>query len=359
MEGSVTATPPSNADAANASATNSRVIAYVANADSREISVLSLAEESGELTAIETVAAGGRAMPMAVSPDRTTLYAALRSEPYGVARFAIDPGSGRLTLVATTPLVDNMAYLALDQSGRYLFAASYSGSRISVNRVGAAGAVDPEPLTVMPTGKHAHAILTDPSNRFLFVPCLGDDRILQFRFDAATGEITPNDPPWVGTRPGSGPRHLVFHPDRRFAFGINELDGTVNIYRLEPGGALAPLATVSALPEGFSGKPWAADIHLTPDGRWLYTSERTSSTLAAFGVDAGNGTLTPLGHYSTETQPRGFAIAPDGRYLVASGEMSNGVSSYAIDERSGALRHVSRVRVGDDPNWVEIATLPG
>jgi 6-phosphogluconolactonase len=250
-----------------------------------------------------------------------------------------------------------MAYLALDQSGRYLFAASYSGSRISVNRVGPAGAVDPEPLTVMPTGKHAHAVLTDPSNRFLFVPCLGDDRILQFRFDAANGEITTNDPPWIDTRSGSGPRHLVFHPDRRFAFGINELDGTVNSYRLEPGGTLTLLETVSALPEGFSGKPWAADIHLTPDGRLLCTSERTSSTIATFRVDAGSGELTLLGHTETETQPRGFAIDPGGKHLVAAGERSNGVSSYAIDERSGALRHVSRVRVGDDPNWVEIVDV--
>lgn len=351
MGEAMTTTQPSTA--------NARVVAYVSNADSSEISVLRLDEQRGELTVIETVAAGGRAMPMAVSPDRANLYAALRSEPYGVARFAIDPGSGRLTLLATTPLVDNMAYLALDQSGRYLFAASYSGSRISVNRLGAAGAVDPEPLAVMPTGKHAHAVLTDPSNRFLFVPCLGDDRILQFRFDAANGEIMPNNPPWVGAQPGAGPRHLVFHPNRRFAFGINELDGTVNSFRLEPGGTLAPLATVSALPEGFSGKPWAADIHLTPNSQFLYTSERTSSTLATFGVDAGTGELTPLGHTKTETQPRGFAIDPDGRFLVAAGEASNGVSSYAIDERSGALRHVSRVSVGEDPNWVDIVNVPG
>lgn len=355
----MTTTPPSATGAANAFGKNGGVIAYVSNAGSREISVLGLHEQRGRLTVIETVAAGGRVMPMAVSPNRGSLYAALRSEPYGVARFAIAPGSGRLTLVETTPLVDNMAYLSLDQSGRYLFAASYSGSRISVNRIHAEGEVDPEPLAVMPTGTHAHAVLTDPSNRFLFVPCLGDDLILHVRFDAANGKITPNEPTAVGTQPGAGPRHLVFHPGRRFAFGINELDGTVNSYRFEPGGTLALLATVSALPEGFSGKPWAADIHLTPDGRFLYTSERTSSTLAAFGVDAGTGELTPLGHTKTERQPRGFAIDPQGKYLVAAGEESNGVSSYAIDQRSGGLRHVSRVGAGENPNWVEIVNVPG
>jgi 6-phosphogluconolactonase len=335
-----------------------RAIVYVANAGSGDISVLAL-DGDGGLTHIETVPAGERVMPLAVSPDRRFLYAALRSEPYSVRVFAIAPEDGRLTLVGSAPLADNMAYLATDRSGRFLFGASYSGSRFSINTIGPDGAAATAPLAVIPTGQNAHAVATDPTNRFLFVTNLGDDQIQQYRFDASTGEVTPNDPPAVATRPGGGPRHFVFHPHSQLVFCLNELDGAVDSYRLEEGGTLTPLASVSVLPDGFEGKPWAADLHLTPDGRFLYASERTSSTLAAFRVDGGSGNLVPIGHYPAETQPRGFNIDPDGRFLVVAGEESNGVSVYAIDGQTGVLRQGSHLDVGLAPTWVEIIALPG
>jgi 6-phosphogluconolactonase len=332
-------------------------IVYVSNADSQEISVLELSAADGRVSALEIVPTAGRVMPLAISPDCRFLYAGLRSEPYAVLVFAIDPASGRLRQHKTAPLADNMAYLSTDRRGRYLFGASYSGSRISVNAIGPDGQIDPSPLAVIPTGKNAHAVATDPSNRFLFVSCLGDDVILQYRFDEANGTVTANEPPAIATQEGAGPRHFVFHPTSPYLFCLNELDGTVNTYRLEASGTLTPLASVSVLPDDFTGKPWAADIHLTPDGRFLYTSERTSSTLTAFSVNSERGTLTVVGHYPTETQPRGFAIDPAGAYLLAAGEKSNGLSLYAIDHQSGALRALSRLSVGQDPNWVEIIDL--
>ncbi len=331
-----------------------RHIVYVSNADSREISVLELNAADGRVTPVETMPVGGRVMPLAISPGRRFLFAGLRSEPFTVRVFAIDPANGTLSHHATAPLPDNMAYLSTDRTGRYLFGASYSGSRISVNAIGPDGQVGPTPLAVIPTGRNAHAVATDPTNRFLFVTCLGDDLILQFHFDEATGALTPNDPPAVRTKPGAGPRHFVFHPHRQLVFCLNELDGTVDTYRLEDAGTLGLLATVSILPGDFTGKPWAADLHLTPDGRFLYASERTSSTLAAFRVDAERGTLTAIGHEPTEMQPRGFNIAPAGAYLLAAGEKSNGVSVYTIDQANGSLRKVSRISVGEGPNWVEI-----
>ena len=251
-----------------------------------------------------------------------------------------------------------MAYLSTDRSGRYLFGASYAGSRISVNTLLPGGEIDSTPLAVIATGKNAHAIATDPSNAFLFVSCLGDDAIHQYRFDATTGQITPNEPATVATRNGAGPRHFVFHPNRRVVYGINELDGAVNTYRFENSGVLTLLSSQSALPADFRGTPWAADIHLTPDGHFLYTSERTSSTLAAFRVEGDSGALALIGHYGTERQPRGFAIDPEGKYLLAVGETSNCLTTYEIDQSTGALRSLSRLDVGKDPNWVEIIALP-
>jgi len=118
------------------------------------------------------------------------------------------------------------------------------------------------------------------------------------------------------------------------------------------------LQTRTTLPAGFNGKPWAADLHLTPDGRYLYASERTSSTLSAFRVDAATGMLEPLGQTPTEKTPRGFAIDPQGRYLIASGQDSHSVSVYAIDAATGALGTPKRLPVGKNPNWIEIVEMP-
>ncbi|HUG25636.1 lactonase family protein [Piscinibacter sp.] len=333
-------------------------IVYIANADSKEISVLRLDPASGELVPVQTVPVGGQVMPLAVSPDRTHLYAALRSQPYTVASFRIDPASGRLAAIGSNPLPDSMASIGLDRGGRHLFAASYGGHKLSVSPIGADG-VTGGALQVLPTGQNAHAVLIDPSNRHLLVTNLGSDAVMQLRFDAATGQLTPNAVPTYAGRAKAGPRHLVFHPNARFVYLLNELDASVDVLAFDgQAGTLSLVQTVSSLPGGFNGKPWAADLHLTPNGRVLYTSERTSSTLAAFAVDATSGRLKLLSHTPTEKQPRGFNIDPSGRYLVAVGQLSHAATVYRIDRETGALEALKSHAVGQNPNWVEIVDLP-
>jgi 6-phosphogluconolactonase len=332
-------------------------VVYVANADSRDIDVLELNESNGRLTIIEKVPVAGHVMPLAISPNRTFLYASLRSEPHSLSSFAINPANGKLTLRATVPLPGNMAYISTDRTGCFLFGASYDDNKISINVITATGDVVPCPLAVIRTGKNAHAIATDTSNKFLFVSNLGDDVILQYRFDEQSGQVTPNDPPAVEIRKGSGPRHFVFHPNARFVFGTNELDGSVSTYRFNASGTLRLLDSSSVMPSGFNGKPWTADIHLTPDGRFLYASERASNTIAAFRIDDNIGKLIPIGNYPTETQPRGFNIDPEGKYLLAAGQISNALSTYAINQEGGALHKLSRRDGGRNPNWIEIVKL--
>jgi 6-phosphogluconolactonase len=251
------------------------------------------------------------------------------------------------------------AYLSLDRSGHYLFGASYFGNKISVNAINTDGEINPKPLSVTATGKNAHCIRTDLSNKFLFVSNLGSDVIVQCRFDETTGNIVPNEPSVAQTRKGAGPRHFVFHPNRRLLFCTNELDGTVSAYRLEAAGTLTPLDSSSAMPPHFQGgAPATADLHFTPDGRFLYVTERTSSTIAAFRVDGENGKLTLIESYPTETQPRGFNIDPGGKYLLVVGQKSNGLSICEIDQKDGTLRKLSHLDVGKNPNWVEIIALP-
>ncbi len=331
-------------------------VVYVSNADSGDITVLAMAADGG-LAPRQTVEVGGTLMPLAVSPCRRFLHAARRSAPLAVASFAIDPASGTLRPLGEAALPASMAYLATDRSGRWLFAASYQGDLLTLSPIGADGRVGAVQQTVA-TGPHAHAILAAPSNRHVFATSLGGGVVLQFRFDAERGRLEPNDPPALAARAGAGPRHFRFHPHGRFVYLLNELDATLDVLAFDAeAGTLAPRQTVPTLPPGFAGEPWAADLQLTPDGRFLYSCERRSSTLAAFRIDAESGGLSGLGHTPTETQPRGFAIDPSGRFLLAVGQRSDHLSRYAIDPASGALALVQRVAVGRNPNWVEIVEL--
>ncbi|MEJ7686029.1 MAG: lactonase family protein [Variovorax sp.] len=330
---------------------------YVSNADSGDISVLALDGRSGALSALQTVAIGGRVMPMALSPDRRMLYAARRTDPLAVVALSIDRESGRLALEGEAPLPHSMAYLAVDHSGRWLFSASYGGNMVAVSPIAACG-MPHAARQVIATGPNAHCIVAGPGNAHVYATSLGSDLLMHFRFDSTTGALASAEPPALQLPAGSGPRHLVFDRRSRFAYLLGELDGSITLLRIDAGsGAPSPLQTVSVLPPGFAGKPWAADLHLTPDGRFLYASERRSNTLAMFVVDAHSGMLSPIGHVPAPAQPRGFAIDPQGRFLLAAGEMSDGVGVYSIDADGGKLTHCADMPVGRGPNWIETVAL--
>lgn len=327
---------------------------YVSNADSHEISVLALDTNAGTLRSVQTLPAGGMAMPLALSPDQTKLYVALRSEPYTAAAFTIDGATGQLSPLGSAALPDSMAWISTDRSGRWLFAASYGGHRASVSPLAADGKPAPA-VQVVPNGKNAHAAIADAANRHVYVTSLGTDQVFQWRFDATTGQLTPNDPPALAARAGSGPRHLVFHPNGRHAYLLGELDATVELLEVDAAkGQLSRKQHWATLPAGSTVQPWAADLHLTPDGRFLYTSERNSSTLAIWRVDASTGALSLVGHQATEQQPRGFQIDASGQWLIAAGQVSNAVTLYRIDRESGRLTPTQRLPVGQGPNWIEI-----
>lgn len=331
---------------------------YVSNADSQEISVLQMDRANGALTAIETVNVGGTVMPMALSPDKRVLYAALRSQPFRVVSFGIDPASGKLRKLGEAALADSMANIDVDRTGKWLFAASYGGHKITVNAIdkdGLVGAVQ----QLIPTQPNAHAIHVDAANRHVFATRLGGDNLSAWRFDAATGTLSAHEPALVASTPKSGPRHFTWDAAQRHAYLLCELDASLAVFDYDAArGTMREVQRTSVLPPGFAGKPWAADLHLAPDGRHLYASERTTSTIAVYEVDSSSGQLEKLTSVPTEKTPRGFAIDPSGRYLVASGQESHAIAVYAIDAASGALTPLQRYVVGKNPNWIEIVELP-
>jgi 6-phosphogluconolactonase len=351
------------------SAMTAATYVYVSNAEDGDIGMYTL-QADGALKPGVRSKADKMVMPMSISPDKRYLVAATRNKPFTAYTYHINRSTGALKLIGTGPLAESLPYIEHDRTGRFVLGASYGADLVSVNPVGSDGKVR-EAIQVIPTARNAHAIRTDNTNRFVFVPHLGTDQVFQFLFDPTSGRLTPNTPPLLQMKAGTGPRHLVISPDNRFVFLLNELTATVSVLSLNgKTGILREVQSISALPPDtrlVPGAPrptpgrntdndiWASDLHLTPNGRFLYAAERTSSSIGAFRVE--DGKLTYLGSTPTEKQPRGFAIDPAGRFMVVSGQKSDTLSSYAIDPSSGALKLVGRYPTGKDSNWVEIVSF--
>jgi 6-phosphogluconolactonase len=347
---------------------------YVSNAEDGDIATYRMLPENGALEPGPRVRVAPMVMPMATSHDKRFLFAAVRSKPYSVVTFSIDPRTGALAPVSSSPLPESMCYISLDKTGRYLFGACYAGSLVSVQAMDKDGRISTEPLQLIATGRNAHSIRIDGSNRFVFVPTLGSDAVFQFKFDAKSGRLSSNTPSLILVKPTTGPRHVITSPDNRFVYVDGEMFGTVTTFALDSvTGLLTEVDSASGVPpdrklvagtvrgsqpgRNTDSDIWAADIHMTPDGRFLYMSERTTHTLAQFDVDAATGKLTYRGSTATEKQPRGFAIDPAGKFLVASGEKSETISIYPIDQVTGALRTPQKYPTGKGANWVEIVSF--
>ncbi len=206
---------------------------YVSGAEDATIDAYVMDAKTGALRSIGKAEAGKLVMPMAVSPNKKFLYAVVRSQPTRVITYAIDDKTGALTQKATAPLPDSMPYVSTDRSGHFLFTASYGGDKIAVSPIGADGLVSAEAIQVLPTGRNAHSILVDRTNRFAYSANLGANQVLQFSFNAKTGKLTPLDPPAVKPEPGHGPRHLAFSRDNKFLYVLNELSGHVTQYAID------------------------------------------------------------------------------------------------------------------------------
>jgi 6-phosphogluconolactonase len=228
-------------------------------------------------------------------------------------------------------------------------AANYGGGSVTVLPVDQKGALGPavafakhQGSSVHPRqqGPHAHCINLDASNRFALCADLGLDKVLIYSFDAKNGSLSPNDKQaFVKVSPGAGPRHFAFHPVLPFAYVINELDSTVTAFRWNSEqGKLTVLQSVSTLPEDFNGKSTTAEIAVSPDGRFLYGSNRGHDSIAVFSINLDTGRLSCFSHHSSGGQtPRNFAIAPNGQFLLAANQQSHNVVVFRIDRQTGKL----------------------
>jgi 6-phosphogluconolactonase len=345
---------------------------YVCLQDDDKIATFAIDAATGQLSPQAAVPAAGGPSVMAISPDRRTLYVGHRTQP-AISSFRIDQAGGGLTLLGTAAQPHAPTFLAPDRTGKYLLCAYYQGGGAAVYRVGDDGAVGTPSHDWLATDTGAHAIATDRSNRFAFVPHIarlndnvleppknnpGPNAIMQFRFDAGTGRLSPNSPYRVEPGELLGPRHYCFHPTLDVVYFSNEQGCSVTAYRLDGAtGILSAAQTVSTLPRGYTARNTCSQIHLTASGRFLYVGNRGHNSIAGFAVDPGTGHLSAAGQVPTEAVPSAFALDPAGNFLFAAGTASNRLASYRINGETGALMPLARQAIGRRPAAVLAASL--
>lgn len=285
---------------------------------------------------------------LAIHPGQKLLYAANETGKSGtVSAFAIQADGTLAPLNQQPSEGQSPCHLVVDKAGKHVLVANYSSGTAAVLPVGADGQLGPASATIRNEGKgpnarrqegpHAHSINLDAANRFAFLADLGLDKVFIYAYDGAAGTLKPNDPPAGVTAPGAGPRHFTFHPSGKFAYVINELFCTVTAFAYDAQkGSLTEIQTVPTLPADFTGSNTTAEVQLTPDGKFLYGSNRGHNSLAVFAVDAATGKLTAAGHVpSGGKTPRNFGIDPTGRWLLAAHQDSDAIVVFKIDPQTG------------------------
>ncbi|MGQ9632828.1 MAG: lactonase family protein [Bryobacteraceae bacterium] len=310
----------------------------------------------GKLSEAELAAELTNPSWVTIHPKQRAVYSVAETSNYqgqktgAVAAFALDPATGKLTKLNELPSHGTSpCHIAVDRTGRCAVAANYGTGTVACYPIRSDGSLGEASAVIQHTGSgpnpsrqqgpHAHQVVISPDNRFVFVPDLGLDKVMIYRLDPAKGTLTPNDPAFAETPPGSGPRHMAFHPKGRYAYVICELGSLIAAYSYNAArAAFTQLATVSTLPREFSGRNSTAEIEVHPNGRFLYGSNRGHDTIAVFTIDSTKGTLTLIEHVPTQGKtPRNFKIDPSGNFLIAANQDTNNVLVFRIDPSTGRL----------------------
>ena len=325
------------------------------------IYVYCLNPATGALTYAATVRGVVNPSFLAVSPEGNHLYAV--SEITGdhgshgmVSAFVIDPETGGLTFL-NKQSSHGLApcYVSVDGAGRYVLVANYESGSLCVLPVQENGrrgeATDviqlhgSGPNPQRQEGPHAHMILPGRGGQTLFAVDLGTDRIMLYHLDQERGKLVPADPPWIKQAPGTGPRHLAFHPNGRFAYVVGELQSTVTVLHYDEGRSrLQQVQTISTLPDDFEGENLGAEIAVAPSGRFAYASNRGHDSIVIYEVDQATGKLSLVGHEPSQgAGPRYFTIDPTGTLLLVANQDSDTVVTFRIDQDTGELAATGHV----------------
>jgi len=318
---------------------------------------------AGKFTPLGLVANTPSPSFLAAHPNGRFLYAVNEVSHFqhmersgSVSAFAIDPATGKLTLLNNQgSLGDGPCHLALDREGKCLMVANYNNGSVAAFPLAPNGLINESTSFFQHKGSgadpkrqegpHAHCMTVTPEGRFVLASDLGLDEVLFYRLNAAKASMVVNEPRFVKVTPGAGPRHLVFHPNGKVAYLINEIQSSITTFAYEPDGAvLRELQTVSTLPKDYKGHNDDAEIQVHPSGKFVYGSNRGHDSIAVFSVDPKSFTLKPVEYVSTQGKtPRNFAIDPTGKYLIAENQESNNMVVFRIDQSTGRLTPTGQV----------------
>jgi 6-phosphogluconolactonase len=307
--------------------------------------------KTGTLTQPKLAAEIGSPEFLVLHPNGKQLYAACRlpKGEGGVAAYEISDDTSSLHLLNAVPTGGGQScHVAVDRTGQCLFSAQYGDGNVTALPLAPDGKIISKPVLIRHTGSgpnrqrqegpHPHFVGTDPENKYLFVPDLGADRVVIYKLDAEKCGLEKHG---AGIcPPGSGPRHLVFHPNGRFAYVVSEMKITVTAFRFDPlAGKLKEIQTIESLPEKDKKLPsTAAEIYIHPSGKFLYASTRNDDTITTFEVDPDSGRLKFVEREPIRgSHPRSFNLDPGGKWLLAAGRDSNTISVFRIDEKTGRL----------------------
>jgi 6-phosphogluconolactonase len=331
---------------------------YTNTGKSQGIYVHEFDSATGKLTPLHIVKNVLEPSYLTISKDRKNLFAVNELVEFegkksgAVSAFAIG-ADGNLQFLNQQPSLGGApCHISISDNNKFVLAANYVGGNVSVYPIENDGklgtSVDLEQHTGTGPNKsrqeapHAHSILLSPDNRFGFVGDLGIDKVMIYRFDDKTGKLTPNEnQPYFQTKPGAGPRHFTFHPSGKFAFVINELDWTMTSFAFDNrSGTLKEIQTVPTLPTDASTVGvTCADIHVSPDGKFLYGSNRGHNSIVSYKIDQNTGRLNYVEHTSTKgDKPRNFAIEPNGKFLLVANQNSDSIVVFRIDQKTGKLQ---------------------
>lgn len=298
---------------------------------------------------------------LAIAPSGQYVYA-VNEQADSISAFQVDAATGKLTALNQVPTKGKgPCHASVDHTGKALFVANYGSGSLESFQIQPDGKIGAPASFIQnegssankqrQAGPHAHSANISPDNRFLVLADLGLDKLLVFKIDPATAKLTPNDPPFTSIKPGSGPRHLVFSPNARFAYVIDEMGNTIIGFSWDKRkGVLKEIQSVGTLPDGFTGENTTAEIYMSPDGKFLYGSNRGTGTIAVYAADANTGMLTKVQDAATGgTTIRSFGIDPTGQFVLAGLQEKNSVVEFKRDKASGKLTLTGEKVDSDSP----------
>lgn len=309
---------------------------------------------SGEFRPIGIAKGNSNPSFLALSPNNDYLYALAGKKGDSVRAYRIDKPKHYLTLLNAQSLAGSSGacHLAVDKTGRWLIVGNYGSGSLTEIQLQPDGKLGNVTQTITHEGKsvdperqtkpYVHSINIAPNNKDVFVPDLGTDKIMTYSLNAETGKLIPGNPAFTMVPPGSGPRHFEFHPNGKFAYVIDEMTATVTGFKYKEG-SLELIETVNSLPVGYTGRKWAADIHISPDGKFLYSTNRGDDSLGIFSIDEKTGKLTFIEnqHVYGKT-PRNFAIDPKGNFLLVANQETDNITIFKRDKKTGKLTLVEK-----------------